>query len=243
MKWSIEIKMLTLGLDTTAGTASAAILLDEKLLCEYTLNSGNTHSQTLLPMIQNMLGLLGKKPADIDLYACAAGPGSFTGVRIGAATVKGLAEPFDTPCVPVSALEALAQNLAGQKGILCPAMNARRQQVYTALFLSDGSGIRRIWEDQAMAVEELASRLQGMDQPVYFTGDGYDLVSGLTDRVTPERLRYQSAASVALCGYRMYMGADDKAGYTGEALLPTYLRKPQAEREREARMKLENIGI
>lgn len=237
------MNVLTLGLDTTAGTASAAVLSDEKLLCEYTLNSGNTHSQTLLPMIENMLGLLGKKPADIDLYACAAGPGSFTGVRIGAATVKGLAEPFNTPCVPVSALEALAQNLAGQTGILCPVMNARRQQVYTALFESDGIGIRRIQEDQAMAVEDLAVRLQDMDKPVYFTGDGYDLVSGLTDRITPERLRYQSAASVALCGYRIYMGADNKAGYTAQALLPTYLRKPQAQREREARMKLENEGI
>ncbi len=232
--------MLTLGLDTTAGTASAAILSDEKLLCEYTLNSGNTHSQTLLPMIENMLGLLGKKPSDIDLYVCAAGPGSFTGVRIGAATVKGLAEPFDTPCVPVSALEALAQNLAGYEGLLCPAMNARRQQVYTALFESDGIGISRISEDQAMAVEELAVLLQDMKKPVYFTGDGYDLVSGLTDRVTPERMRYQSAASVALCGYRIYRNADDKTNYTAEALLPTYLRKPQAQREREARMQSEN---
>lgn len=231
--------MLTLGLDTTAGTASVAILSDERLLCEYTLNSGNTHSQTLLPMIENMLGLLGKKPYDIDLYACAAGPGSFTGVRIGAATVKGLAEPFDTPCVPVSALEALAQNLAGYEGILCPAMNARRQQVYTALFESDGSGISRLCEDQAMAVEELAIRLQSVEKPVYFTGDGYDLVSDLTDRVTPERLRYQSAVSVALCGYRIYMNADDKTGYTAEVLLPTYLRKPQAQREREARMQCE----
>ena len=231
--------MLTLGLDTTAGTASAAILSDEKLLCEYTLNSGNTHSQTLLPMIENMLGLLGKKTSDIDLYVCAAGPGSFTGVRIGVATVKGLAEPFDAPCVPVSELKALAQNLAGYEGILCPAMNARRQQVYTALFESNGIEINRLCEDQAMVVEELAVRLQDMKKPVYFTGDGYDLVSGLTDRVTPERLRYQSAASVALCGYQTYMNADDKTSYMAQALLPTYLRKPQAQREREARMQCE----
>ena len=91
-----------------------------------------------------------------------------------------------------------------------------------------------------MAVEELAVRLQDMKKPVYFTGDGYDLVSGLTDRVTPERLRYQSAASVALCGYRVYRNADDKTSYTAQALLPTYLRKPQAQREREARMQCEN---
>lgn len=235
--------MLTLGLDTTAGTASAAILSNEKLLCEYTLNSGNTHSQTLLPMIENMLGLLGKKTSDIDLYACAAGPGSFTGVRIGTATVKGLAAPFDTPCVPVSALEALAQNLVGYEGILCPVMNARRQQVYTALFASDGRELRRLDEDRAMAVEELAAILRKMDKPVYFTGDGYDLVWTLTDRITPERLRYQSAASVALCGYKKYTRAEDKTGFTADALLPTYLRKPQAQREREERMQKRSKDI
>ncbi len=233
--------MLTLGLDTTAGTATAAIVQDGRLLCEYTMNSGNTHSTTLLPMIENMLALLGKKPADIDLYACAVGPGSFTGVRIGAATVKGLAQPSNTPCVPVSALAALAQNLAGQEGILCPVMNARRQQVYTALFDGDGTKIRRLRKDCAISVEELATQVRKIEKPVYFTGDGYDLVSFLTDRVTPERLRYQSAASVALLGYEIYTNAEDKTLYTGEALLPTYLRKPQAQREREARLQIENI--
>lgn len=231
--------MLTLGLDTTAGTATAAIVQDGRLLCEYTMNSGNTHSTTLLPMIENMLALLGKKPTDIDLYACAVGPGSFTGVRIGAATVKGLAQPYDTPCVPVSALAALAQNLVGQEGLLCPVMNARRQQVYTALFKGDGTKIRRLREDCAISVEELAAQFREVEMPVYFTGDGYDLVSSLTDRVTPERLRYQSAVSVALLGYEVYTNAEDKTIYTGEALLPTYLRKPQAQREREARLQLE----
>lgn len=231
--------MLTLGLDTTAGTASAAILSDDRLLCEYTMNSGNTHSTTLLPMIENMLALLGKKTSDIDLYACAVGPGSFTGVRIGTATVKGLAYPYDTPCVPVSALEALAYNLIGYPGILCPVMNARRQQVYMGLFSSDGVRLQRFREDCAMAVEDLASLLQEMDGPVYFTGDGYELAAHLTDRITPERLRYQSGASVALCGYQIYTNAEDKTIYTAEALLPTYLRKPQAQREREARLQSE----
>ncbi len=232
--------MLTLGLDTTAGTATAAVVQDGKLLGEYTINSGNTHSTTLLPMIESMLHLLGIKPADIGLYACAVGPGSFTGVRIGAATVKGLAQPYNTPCVPVSALEALAQNLAGHRGILCPVMNARRQQVYTALFDTDGIRIRRLREDCAISIEELSALLKEMEKPVYFVGDGYELVSALTDRVTPERLRYQSAASVALLGYKIYANAENKADYTGEALLPTYLRKPQAQREREARLAIEN---
>lgn len=232
--------MLTLGLDTTAGTAATAIVQDGKLLCEYTMNCGNTHSTTLLPMIENMLSLLGKKPVDIDLYACAVGPGSFTGVRIGAATVKGLAQPYDTPCVPVSALAALAQNLVGREGILCPVMNARRQQVYTALFDGDGTKIRRLQEDCAISVDALAAQLREIEKPVYFTGDGYDLVSSLTDRVTPERLRYQSAVSVALLGYEIYTNAEDKTIYREETLLPTYLRKPQAQREREARLQMEN---
>lgn len=231
--------MLTLGLDTTAGTACAAILSDDKLLCEYTMHSGNTHSTTLLPMIENMLALLGKKASDIDLYACAAGPGSFTGVRIGAATVKGMAYPYNTPCVPVSTLEALAYNLVGYGGLLCPVMNARRQQVYTALFSSDGVHLRRLCADCAMAVEDLASLLKGTGEPVYFVGDGYDLVTHLTDRVTPERLRYPSAVSVALCGYWIYANAENKAVYAPEALLPVYLRKPQAQREREARLEQE----
>lgn len=229
--------MLTLGIDTTAGTASVALLSGETMLGEYTLNSGNTHSQTLLPMIEHMLARTGKTPKDIELYACAAGPGSFTGVRIGAATVKGLAAPWNTPCVPVSALEALAQNLAIVDGRICPVMNARRGQVYTALFESSGGALHRTLPDAALSLGELEALLREADTPVYFVGDGYDLTEPFRKTQTPERLRYQSAASVALLGQQAYLASEDKTALTAAALLPTYLRKPQAEREREERMK------
>ena len=230
--------MLTLGIDTTAGSASVALLSEETLLSEYTLNSGNTHSQTLLPMIEHMFDRVGKTPRDIDLYACAVGPGSFTGVRIGAATVQGLASPWNTPCVPVSALAALAQNLAIVRGRICPVMNARRRQVYTALFESDGTGVlHRTHPDAALSLAELEQLLREANTPVYFVGDGYDLTEPFRQTHTPERLRYQSAVSVALCGQRIYLAAEDKTAFSAAALLPTYLRKPQAEREREERMK------
>ena len=129
--------MIILALDSTAQTGSVALCRDEKLIASFTLNTGNTHSETLLPSVEAVLSLSDMTADDVDLFACAKGPGSFTGVRIGAATVKGLAFGKDKPSLGVSTLEALAYNLRGFSGILCPVMNARRSQVYNALFRAE----------------------------------------------------------------------------------------------------------
>lgn len=229
--------MLILALDSTATTASAALWRDGGVLCEYTVNAGNTHSVTLLPMIEHMLKVSGTSLDDIDMYAVSAGPGSFTGVRIGAATVKGLALKDNKPCVGVSALEALAENLAVCRGFICPVMNARRQQVYTALFHSDGARLTRLLDDSALSLDELREKLASLEEPVYFCGDGYFLTEQMSDTVTPPRLRLQSAASVAAAAERLWNAAEDKNVFSASSLVPIYLRKPQAEREREERLK------
>ena len=134
--------MKILALDSTAIVSTVAICEDEKLLAQFTINNGNTHSETLLPMIEASLKVLKLTTDDIDLFACSAGPGSFTGVRIGAATIKGLAFNRNKPCAPVSSLDALAHNLLYTNGIVCPVMNARRSQLYNALFLCDRKKLR-----------------------------------------------------------------------------------------------------
>ena len=227
--------MLILAMESSCATASVALTHDGAVLAEYTLSSGNTHSVTLLPMAEQMLAALSLTPADIDLYACGAGPGSFTGVRIGAAAIKGLALPRSTPCVGVSTLEALAEGLKLVGGIICPCINARRGQVYSALFSSDGEKITRLTEDAAIPAAESDRLLAGYGN-VWFTGDGYDLVSHLTSNHTPSRLRLPGAAAVAAVAERIYSESPDKDRFTAEALLPVYLKKPQAQREREIRL-------
>lgn len=231
--------MITLAVDTTAQVAGVAVLRDGKLLVEYTVNSGNTHSVTLLPMIKHALETVGLEPKDVDLYVLSAGPGSFTGVRIGAATLKGLAFAEDKPCIGVSTLEAMAENLKGLNGVICPVINARRGQVYSALFESKEGELQRITEDDTLMVADLPELLKDYDS-VWFTGDAYDQVMEIAVNKTPETLQRISAAAVARVGLRKYNEAEDKIQFTDTALLPVYLKKPQAEREREERLKKEN---
>ena len=231
--------MITLALDTTALIASTAIVRDGKVLAEYTLNSGNTHSVTLLPMIKNMLETLGLSASDVDLYAVSVGPGSFTGVRIGAATVKGLAFAENKPCISVSTLHAMAENLSGLRGVICPVINARRGQVYGAFFKSEENGLTRITDDDVLMASDIPAMIAEMGN-VWFTGDGYDMVSSFTENKTPEMLRRGIAASVALIGEKMYNEAEDKTVFSDAAMLPVYLKKTQAEREREERLSKEN---
>lgn len=236
--------MKILAVDSTAVTASAAVTENDKLLAEFTVLNGNTHSETLLPMVESVLKTLSLSVSDIDLFACSAGPGSFTGVRIGAATIKGLAFGKQKPCVGVSTLEALAYNLVGVKGLICPVMNARRSQVYTALFRSDGKALTRVMEDSAMSISELDALLGEMNEPVSFCGDGYDVTLAelkLCKYVdVPERMRCQSAYSVAMIALEKHKNGEV---VSDKELVSTYLRPCQAEREREERLKAQENNI
>jgi tRNA threonylcarbamoyladenosine biosynthesis protein TsaB len=190
-------------------------------------------------MIESALNTLKLTVPDIDLFACSAGPGSFTGVRIGAAVIKGLAfGRGENSCVGVSTLEALAYNLVGHAGLICPVMNARRSQVYTALFESDGVKLTRLTEDAPMMISELDAMLSGYGRPVRFCGDGYSITLAELKNCeyidTPDRSVCQSAYSVgrvALDKYRQGGAVSDTE------LVATYLRPCQAERELAEKMK------
>ena len=238
--------MLILALDSTAQVGSVALCQDETLIAEYTINTGNTHSETLLPMVESVLKIAGYTVDDVELFVCTAGPGSFTGVRIGASTIKGMAFGKGKPCVGVSTLEALALNGIVLDGILCPAMNARRQQVYNALFACDGTSLSRLCEDRALAITELGEELmrEYPDRPVYLMGDGAKLVydalhetMGTRLILLPERLIHQSGYNTAMAGLRLY-----REGVTASdaELSPVYLRPSQAERMRNEKLKNEN---
>ena len=229
--------MKILALDSTAVAASVALCEDGKLLGEYTIQNGNTHSETLLPMVESLLDHFGMTVQDVDLFAVSAGPGSFTGVRIGVATVKGLAFAGGKPCIGVSTLEALAYNLVDFDGLICPVMNARRKQVYTALFRSKNGELERLWTDRAIAISELDEQLSEYAEPVRLSGDGYDITLDLlthTTVPTSERLRPQSAFSVAQVARRLY---ENGVCTTDAELVATYLRPSQAERERNERLR------
>ena len=238
--------MLILALDSTAQVGSVALCEDETLIAEYTLNTGHTHSETLLPMVESVLKITGYTVDDVDLFVCTAGPGSFTGVRIGAATIKGIAFGKDKSCIGVSTLEALALNGMALDGILCPCMNARRQQVYNALFDGNGKEMTRICDDRALAITELGEELAEKypDKAVYLMGDGaklvYDALSetlGERLMILPERLIHQSGYNTALCGLRLYR---EGVRTTDFELAPVYLRPSQAERVRMEKLKNQN---
>ncbi len=236
--------MLILALESTALTASAALWRDGEPLAVSTLTAGNTHSTTLLPLAESILRFAGKRIEDIDLFACAVGPGSFTGVRIGAATVQGLAFGSNKPCVGVSSLLSMAYVLRGYEGILCPVIGARRTQFYSALFASDGQNVRRLCEDGIVLAAELDSYLAPYSEPVYLIGDGYkaahEAITKNSVRQTPQALRLPSAFAVAEAAYDLYESAEDKSVFTPNALTPVYLRKTQAEVEREERLAAES---
>ncbi len=226
--------MLILALESSAKAASAALMEDEKLIAQYSQCSGLTHSRTLLPMVDDMLKNTENTIAGVDLIAVAHGPGSFTGIRIGVSTVKGLAWAADKMCVGVSTLEAMAWHGVSAGGLICPVMDARRSQVYNALFEISGGKPKRLCEDRAIALEELAEQLRGRN--AFLVGDGaeltykYMLSAGIGCRMAPQNLLYQSAWGVG-------MAALDKTPGTADDLLPVYLRLSQAERERQERMK------
>ena len=227
--------MLLLAFETSAKAASVALFDGEKLLGEQYQNTGLTHSQTLMVMAQTLLQQCGKTPADMQAVAVAAGPGSFTGVRIGVAAAKGFAWGKELPLYGVSTLEAMALGLGITEGIVCPVMDARRQQVYNALFEMTGGNCVRLTEDRAISLEELGAELKKIEKPIFLVGDGSNLCyNTLKDAVAglilpPEHRMHQRALGVGLAA-----NAAIARGEAGDALglKPNYLRLSQAERER-----------
>ena len=230
--------MRILAFETSAKAGSVALLEDGQLLAESYQNTGLTHSQTVMPMAESLIKSCGYTPQDIGAVAVAAGPGSFTGVRIGVAAAKGFAWGGEIPCYGVSTLEAMALHLGIHDGIICPVMDARRSQVYNALFRAEHGKLTRLQPDRAIALTDLAEELKTVSQPVFLVGDGsilcYNTISGqVPNLVLPQPHRmHQRAAGVALAAQAMIA-----AGISGDgaALAPNYLRLSQAERERMAR--------
>ncbi|SDM80127.1 tRNA (adenosine(37)-N6)-threonylcarbamoyltransferase complex dimerization subunit type 1 TsaB [Acetanaerobacterium elongatum] len=228
--------MVLLGIDTSAKAASVAICDETQLLAEAMVNTKLTHSQTIMPMVQSMLENAHIALNQVDAFAVSAGPGSFTGLRIGIAAVKGMAMALNKPCVAVSTLEALAYNLRGFEGIICAVMDARCNQVYTASFRAHSGAVERLTEDSALPIEELIRQLTQFQEPVFFVGDGAGLcynnknVCLFDARLAPEHMVNQSAASVCRLALER-MKAEPLAAVGAEAISPVYLRLPQAERE------------
>ncbi len=234
--------MRILAIDTSAPTAT--ICLTEDTICRgaYTIQT-NAHSTTILTMLESLLASLRLTVADCDLLAVAAGPGSFTGIRIGVSTIKGLAFSSGIPCVGVSSLAAIAYGMTGMNGILCPVINARRDHVYTALFRAVPDKLpERMTEDMQISVEELLTRIAQWEEPVYTSGDGYMMVHRAGEKKptnlysTPVLYRIPHAYGVAMAGLEKYRSSTNPTAYTGDTLMPIYLRKSQAEREREERI-------
>lgn len=229
--------MKILALESSALVASVAITEDDKLLASTTLDNGHTHSETLLPMTEHLLDFCGLELSDIDLFAVTTGPGSFTGVRIGVSLLKGLAFGRNKPCAAISSLEALAYNLEGCVGLLCPVMDARRSQLYNALFYSDGKQITRLTPDRLIPADELLDELEQYTENcemIYVNGEGASILLDENENALPLvepalSVRRQSAASVAKLALVKYQAGET---CSDSELLPTYLRPSQAERER-----------
>lgn len=234
--------MKILGVDSSGLTCSVAIYVDGVVVAESSVNNSKTHSQTLLPMIEKIISDAGLQAEDIDFIAAAEGPGSFTGLRIGAATVKGLSLALDKPVVPVSTLAGLACNVAGMDGIICPIMDARRNQVYTAVYSFEGDIPVNHVEPAAMAIDEIIAVIKQQFiensnvKKVTFLGDGVPVHEeyikeqlGDAAYIAQPHLRLQNAASIAVYAEILYKEGKVK---TGDEFEPVYLRLSQAERER-----------
>ena len=227
--------MLSLAFETSAKAGSVALTEDGKLLGESYQNTGLTHSQTLMVMAEDLLKQCGKTMADVTAVAVAEGPGSFTGVRIGVAAAKGMSWGGQLPCYGVSTLEAMAVSLGAYEGHVCACMDARRSQVYNALFQVEGGKLTRLSEDRAIALAELKTELEHIDGPIFLVGDGapltYKTLSGEISNLIlpPEHRLHQRAVGVALLAEQKQSAGEPG---DGNALSPNYLRLSQAERER-----------
>ena len=224
--------MLILGIDTAAAPCCAAVYDTDKqqTLGSVVINNKLTHSVTLMPVVSDLLRNSGITTEDIDLFAVANGPGSFTGLRIGISAVKGMAFTASKPCAAVSTLEAMAYNVAMCDGVVCASIDARCNQVYTATFLNDNGTVTRLTDEECLKADELAARLSEYDGDIILVGDGAQLVKkaadeqGVDTRLAPDPLRFQT-------GYGVCLAAMNAERIAPEQLMPMYLKLPQAQRE------------
>lgn len=228
--------MKILAVDSSAKTASVAVVDGKTLISECFVNAGLTHSRTLMPMVDNALSQADMKIDDIDAFCVNAGPGSFTGIRIGVAAVKGLALSSDKQCAGVSTLESAAYNFIDENCVVCASMDARCNQVYTALFRCEDSKVTRICEDKAVSIDDLCSELSGYSEKIYLAGDGAEICFNAFKEKIPnaflagENRRYQRAFGAALA-----VANNEELFKNSAELAPVYLRLPQAERELKLR--------
>ena len=231
--------MRILALDSSGLVASVAVAENDNLLAEYTVNYKKTHSQTLLPMLDEVSKMIELDLESLDAIAVSAGPGSFTGLRIGSATAKGLGLALDKPLIAVPTLEALAYNLHGVSSLVCPIMDARRNQVYTGIYSFDGEGMHIEKEQTALDIGTLLEELNGFGREVVFLGDGVPvykerILSAIQVPCTfaPLHLNRQHAGAVAALGMQYYREGKIQSAAEHQ---PEYLRVSQAERERAER--------
>ncbi|MGN1266844.1 MAG: tRNA (adenosine(37)-N6)-threonylcarbamoyltransferase complex dimerization subunit type 1 TsaB [Dorea sp.] len=238
--------MRILALDSSGLVASVAIVekdqKDEQLIAEYTVNYKKTHSQTLLPMLDEVAKMTELDMNTIDAIAVAGGPGSFTGLRIGSATAKGLGLALKKPLIHIPTLEGLAYNLCGTSAIVCPIMDARRRQVYTGIYRFEGEKLVALEDQMAISIEELCEKLQTYDEEVVFLGDGVPVFKeDLTERLmagrkiafAPAHMNRQRAGALGTLAFQYYEAGKIE---TAAEHQPDYLRVSQAERERKERL-------
>ena len=228
--------MKVLGIDSSGMVASVAVVEDTQMLAEYTINYKKTHSQTLLPMLDEIGKMIELDLSTVDVIAVAAGPGSFTGLRIGSATAKGLGLALKKPLVSVPTLEGIAYNFCGSDKLVCPMMDARRSQVYTGIYKFSGNELKKVEDQMAVPVEEILAKLNQLGQEVVLAGDGVPVYLDIIQKelkvpylLAPSHLNRQRAGAVAALGMQYA-----QAGYLETAMehQPDYLRLSQAERER-----------
>ena len=229
--------MNILAIESTGKTASIAIANEEKILADITLNSGYTHSQTLLPMINNLLNMLSILPNDINYVACSCGPGSFTGIKIGCATAKAFAHAINIPIINIPTLDAMALNIFAPDKIIIPIMDARREQVYSAIYecTTNGSYIK-ISDYLNCSMDKIIEHACSLKKDVIFLGDGVtpnkEKILKANFSIAPEHLNLQSAKNIVQCAKKMLL--NNKSIFSYETSLPFYLRKTQAENEFES---------
>lgn len=231
--------MKILGLDSSGLVASVAIVEDAEMRGEYTINYKKTHSQTLLPMLDEVAKMIELDLETVDAIAVAGGPGSFTGLRIGSATAKGLGLALQKPLIHVPTVDALAYNLVGHRDVICPLMDARRNQTYTGLYAFDGNEMQVLLEQCAVGIEEIIEKVNEQNRPVVFLGDGVPVFTSFIEEhckvpytFAPAHMSKQRAGAVATLGMKMFVAGDFE---TATEHRPDYLRLSQAERELKER--------